>query len=355
MRFVETKNLKEGMILGKCLLGKNGELLLGAGIKITERGITKIKEIGYNGVYIHDNFTKEVDIVEIISNELKTKTVKSIKNMYLDIERSGDTNKKNYDYIRKLIDDILDDILNNRNLMVNMVDLRLFDDYTFYHSLNVAVLSIIIGIECGLNKIELYELGLGALLHDVGKVFVDKDILNKNNKLTDVEMEKMKRHSEFGYEYLKDKFQLPPKSYVGVLQHHERWDGLGYPSGKKGDKISLFGRIISIADVYDALTSDRPYRKAMPTHEAMEYLMGGGGTLFDPELVSIFTKKVAPYPMGTLVKLSDGRLGAVVKNYEDCCVRPVIKIINPDRTCVYVDLKNDKDAMGITITDTIRI
>ncbi len=206
-------------------------------------------------------------------------------------------------------------------MLVNMIDLKVFDDYTYSHSVNVAVLSIIIGVTMGLGRKELTKLGLGALLHDIGKVFIDKDIVNKPGKLTDEEFSSMKMHSKLGYDYVRDRFQLPVKSYVAVLDHHERYDGSGYPNSKKGDEISDFGKMIALADVYDALTSERPYRKALPPSEAMEYIMGNSQVHFDPELVKVFSRKVAPYPVGTLVKLSNGMTGLVVENYEAFCLR----------------------------------
>jgi HD-GYP domain-containing protein (c-di-GMP phosphodiesterase class II) len=111
------------------------------------------------------------------------------------------------------------------------------------------------------------------------------------------------------------------------LDHHERYDGAGYPNGKTGNHISVFGRIISIADVYDALISNRPYRKGLLPSEAMEYIMGGSGTLFDPVFVTVFSRKVAAYPTGMCVKLSDGRKALVLKNFENYSMRPNLKII----------------------------
>jgi HD-GYP domain-containing protein (c-di-GMP phosphodiesterase class II) len=160
-----------------------------------------------------------------------------------------------------------------------------------------------------------------------------------------------------GYEYLIKHFDIPPKAHFGALQHHERYDGTGYPFALKGNEISEIGRIIAIADVYDALISDRPYRRALLPSDAMEYIMGGSSTMFDPLYVSKFTRKVAAFPLGTIVVLSDGTRGIVVKNYEDCCTRPCIRVISGNNTpedTQYIDLRDDYATTNLTIVEIER-
>ncbi|WP_350342899.1 HD-GYP domain-containing protein [Proteinivorax tanatarense] len=346
MRFVPTNCLREGMVLGKTLLGENGQVLLSRGVEIKELYIDKIRDIGYNGVYIKDEFTEEIYVSGIISDNLRVKTVQKLK------EFSGTVGDENYLEIgglQQCVEMIVDEILNNSNLMVNMIDLKVFDNYTFYHSVNVAVLSIVIGVGMGLSKQKLYELGLAALLHDIGKVFVPKEVLNKKGDLNDSEINIIRQHTKIGYKYLKEKHDVPVQAYLGALQHHERYDGTGYPNQLYQNKISLFGRIISVSDVYDALTSDRPYRTALSPSEGMEYIWGGGGTMFDPEIVEVFSKKVAPYPVGTKVRLSNGLFGVVLKNFEDSCIRPLLKVHDNGKTWK-VNLR-DRQWYDVTIED----
>lgn len=355
MRFVPAYCIRDGMVLGQTLYGPSGEVLLRNGTIIKDSYIEKIQSLGYNGAYVEDDLSKDIEVHEIISAELKNKTVNILKNTFIQIEKKDSASKnKNIKKMKALVDSIFNEISSHDNFMVNMIDIKIFDDYTFFHSTNVTILSVVIGIAFGLEKKELLELGMSALLHDIGKVFIAKDILNKNGPLTDVEFNSMKDHPIKGYEHLKDVLSISTKAYVGVLQHHEKYDGQGYPHGKSGKDISLFGRIIAIADVYDALTSDRPYRKAMLPSEAMEYIMGSGGGQFDHELVKLFAKKVAPYPVGSYVYLSDKKECLVVENYEECCMRPKVKVIR-DSTGIldeayYLNLKNDPSTFSITIT-----
>jgi HD-GYP domain-containing protein (c-di-GMP phosphodiesterase class II) len=356
MRFVPINCLQEGMINGKQLFGKNAEVLVNSGAVIHSSYIKKLKELGYSGIYIDDDLSRDIEIQDIINDSLRGKTLRAIKGAFLTLENGKPLSENTLNEISSIMDSILDEILGNKDLMVNMVDMKVFDDYTFYHSINVTVLSLVIGVAMDFNRDQLYKLGLTALLHDIGKVFVPKEILNKPGSLDMGEMEIIKSHSYKGYEYLKQKSQVPATTYVGILHHHEKYDGTGYPLKFKAEQISIIARIITIADVYDALTSDRPYRKAMLPSEAIEYIMGGGGTLFDPKIVTSFIHKIAPYPTGTCVVLSNDCVALVVQNYSDCCIRPRVKVIKNGSKEVepyFIDLRNDKDARGITITGIV--
>ncbi|MCT4543585.1 MAG: HD-GYP domain-containing protein [Vallitalea sp.] len=353
MRFVPVNILREGMCVGKSVYDRNNQLLLGKGSLIRESYINKLLEMGYQGIYIEDTISSDIEVKDIIHDELRRKTVNIIKDVFVE------TNHNNNDFSNYLIEtkllmtQIVEELLENRDTIVNLIDLKIFDDYTFYHSVNVAVLSILLGTTLELNKEQLYNLGLGAILHDIGKMFIDNSILNKKGKLTDEEFFEIQKHPQYGYKYLKETFQIPLSSYVAVLQHHEKYNGTGYPNRISKDKISLFAQIISIADVYDALTSNRPYRKALLPSEAIEYIMGNGGVMFDIKLVKRFISKIAPYPVGTGVELSNKYKGFVVENYEDAILRPRIKVVlddnNKEINGVYFNLRNEKSLRNVTI------
>lgn len=355
MRYVPINCLRDGMVVGKNLIGNNNQILLKTGTQVTDKYIAKLEELGFNGIYVIDNLSKDIYIQSIIDDNLRQKTTNDLKKLFI-IEDTKKNREFKFNQIQLQVENIVDEIINNKNLMINMIDLKTFDEYTFAHSVNVAVLSIVIGLGLNMKRESLYRLGLGALLHDMGKVFVGTDIVNKPSKLTEEEFEKMKEHSKLGYDYLKKEFDLFPSSYRGVIDHHEKFDGTGYPSNLKGDKISLNGRIIAIADVYDALTSNRPYRKGMLPSEAIEYIMSTTGQHFDPEITKVFLKKIAPYPLGTCVKLSSGLEGIVIKNYNDTSLRPKLRIykkngveIEPFEIC----LKTDKSYLSSIISEIV--
>lgn len=361
MRYIPVDGLTEGMVVGKDLYDQNHQPLLRRGTTVQRSYAERIKKLGYQGVYIDDDMSKDIIIKDVINDEIRMKMVQTVKDVCI---YSNENNIKKPGIIaalhskltmtKELIANIIEDLISSKDTMVNLIDLKFYDDYTFFHSVNVAVLSIVIGVGMNLSKDELYNLGIGAILHDIGKTFVPKEILNKKAKLTNEEFDIMKKHSEYGYRYLKETFSIPVNAYVAVLQHHEKFNGTGYPSAIAKDDISILGRIIGIADVYDALISNRPYRKALLPSEGMEFIMANGGIMFDIELTKVFAKKVAPFPVGTYVGLSNGYIGIVAQNFEEACMRPCVKVIlDPDKnniTPFYYDLMNDKQLRNITVT-----
>jgi len=353
MRFVPTFCLREGMLLGDNLFGKNGELVLVQNTVLTQDYIRGIQKQNFNGIYVDDDISKDLVIANIIDERVRAQTVKSIKDVFICSESKNPLAKQKFISMQKQIEQIVDEILGNQHMMINMVDLKVFDDYTYFHSVNVAVLSIVLGTSLGFSKEDLCSLGLGAILHDIGKIFIKKEILNKNGMLSDHEFEELKNHSAKGYDYIKKGFGISMSSKMGIRDHHEKYGGGGYPNDITGGDISLFGRIISIADVYDAMTSDRPYRKAVKPSEVIEYIMGSSYTLFDPDLVNIFIRKIAPYPIGTCVKLSNGLTGIVTENYESYCMRPKIRIFKDGDEMItpYEINLADNTTLNITVTD----
>lgn len=357
MRYVSIDGLSEEMILARNLYGRDQSLLLGNGQKLKASYIEKIRKLGYSGVFIRDSLSDDIVIESMISDQMKNTAVSAVKDIFIASGTEGGGIVA-LEKTKEIVDGLIDEILNNQNLMVNMVDLKVFDDYTFYHCVNVAVLSILMGVSFFFPRPMLYSLGLGALLHDIGKIFISKDILSKEGTLDPEETEIIRQHPTLGYEYLVNHYDIPARAYLGALHHHERYDGSGYPLALEGEHISQIGRIIAICDVYDALTSDRPYRhQAMLPSVAMEYILSGSGTMFDPRYVIEFSRKVAAYPLGTIVMLSDGSRGIVVKNYEDCSTRPCVRIISKGELVAesaYIDLRDEYTTTHLTITNVER-
>lgn len=356
MRYIPTSCLQEDMVLAKSLYGNDGILLLQEGQSLTQVFINCIAGHGFQGVYIADKLSEEIEIQSVINDELRNSAVKAVRDIYVQSQTVALSRNMSAS-AKAIVRNIVEEIINNRNIMINMIDLKSYDNYTYHHSVNVCVLSIVLGVALGMNRAKLYKLGLGALLHDLGKVFVDKTIIEKPGPLTPEEFQEVKKHPGLGYQYLaKAQFNLPMSALIGVLQHHERMDGSGYPEGLSGKEIDKLSRVISIADVFDAMTSDRPYRSAMMPSEVMEYLMGGSGTLFDSDLVYLFTRKVATFPLGTCVLLSNGLTGIVVENYEDCCLRPKVKLVGGEAASpICLDLKNDRSLSNLTITGIVKM
>lgn len=357
MRFVPANCLRTGQVLASDLVLNKNRILIGKNVRLSAALIESINAYGFQGVYIDDEISEDLRIANVISDELKTKAKREVRTMFASIEApTGKRGVRNIETLKDVVTNIVEEVIYNRQAIVNVVDIRSYDDYTYSHSLNVAVIASVLGGVLNLGRKELNELVTGALVHDVGKVFIDKHIINKVSRLTNDELDEVRRHSRLGYDYILTNNNIAEASKIAVLTHHERFDGYGYPAGLKGTDIPLFGRIICVADVYDALVSDRPYRRAMLPSDAMEYIMSGYGTMFDPDIVDAFTKRIAPYPVGTCVRLSSGVVGIVVGNYEHSRLRPIIRVIKCGAlTSTYIDLAEDHSTLNTTIVEIVNL
>ncbi|QNO13753.1 HD-GYP domain-containing protein [Alkalicella caledoniensis] len=325
MRLVPIVSVKEGYILGKSLYNENGQLLIAKNTGLTQSMISKIVSLGYNSVYIASQYT-ENEIDDIIKPKFVQKTMllsKRISGMI--VSKKGNIHSS-LGELSDIVDEIIDEILNSREIFLNLLNVSSYDDYTYKHCLNVMFLSISIGRTLGYTKGQLHDLAIGALFHDIGKLFVPKDILLKPSALSNQEFELMKSHSRKGFDFLKEYTDLSAIIRIVSLDHHEKWDGTGYPQGKKGDEIHPFGRIVAACDVFEALTANRPYRKEISLWEAREYILGGGGSFFDFQIVQAFAQTVNPFPVGSYVRLSDGREGMVKSSNKNFYTRPVVEI-----------------------------
>jgi HD-GYP domain-containing protein (c-di-GMP phosphodiesterase class II) len=340
------------MILAKPFLGKSGEILLRAGIALTASFVRRVQELQHAGLYIQDAFSEGIEIKDVITDELRLNVTKEVGRLMVEVGtgQSADFNSR-LKMLSALLEQIISEIMSADDPIINLIDLKDFDQYTYQHSVNICVLSCVVGTAMGLTRNQLYDLALAGILHDIGKMFIDKDILNKPGSLTPAEYEHIKSHAKLGYECVRRNDHLPHTVTVAIHQHHEKHNGEGYPNGTAGDEIILNSQIISVIDVYDALTSKRPYRDPILPSEAYEYISGNSGQSFNPAVVDVFLRKVAPFPLGVHVQLSNGQSGIVFKNYGDMLTRPLIKLDPmPGQTQdVFLDLRSDLRLLNVTI------
>ena len=331
--------------------------MLCADAVLTESLVQRIRHLNYSGLYIKDEFSEGIVPVDVISEELRTNTVRAIHRFMLDMESPGGgvRGQDNMGDILALIERIIDEISDSDGTLINLIDLKSFDLYTYQHSVNVCVLSCVMAAAHGFKREQLYDLAIAAILHDIGKVFIPKDILNKPAKLTPDEYKTVKKHPADGCDHIRKKFHFNNTVCMPVRQHHERYDGNGYPQSLSEAEIFTASCIISIADVYDAITSKRPYHEAIMPSEAYEYIMGNTGSHFNPDAVGVFVRTVAPFPVGVSVRLSNGLEGLVFENDTNFPMRPLIKIkTEPGEPEHFIDLCNDKDALDITIQQILQ-
>jgi len=292
--------------------------------------------------------------VPIISEAKKDEAIEGIRQLFAladDQHQPQGGNMTTAFYKLKELDMLLDELISivtsEPKGLVHITGLRSFDEYTYHHSLSVSVLSMAIGHAIKLSMGEIKRLSRAAMLHDIGKMRVPLSIITKPAALTKTEFAIMKAHPEMGVKYLKSEFIGNQEMWEGILHHHERYNGTGYPKSLSGKDIPLFARIISVADVYDALTSYRPYREPMnPPSGAIEKIMSETGVSFDFEIVQAFVRKIEIYPLNSVVMLSDGRKGIVtgIKNP----MRPTLKMFG---TGEVVDLTSF-DSLNLVIVES---
>lgn len=331
MRYIRMKDAKPGMNLAYNMYDANGHTLICSGSVLSEFYIEKLIAHGFDGIYITDELSKDIKIESVITPELRAEGIACV--------REGDV-----DQCKGTASKIVDQILSNGVWSLDLTDLRCFDGYTYAHSVNVAVLCCIIGFGLKMKEAELEQLVMSGLLHDLGKLQIPPSILNKPGRLTPEEFEIMKMHPMRSYELIKDRWDISANVKAAVRYHHENVDGSGYPEGLDGDELTIYTKILHVADVYDALVSRRPYKNPYLPYEAGEYLMGGGGILFDPKVVEAFLLHVPFYPKGTQVKLSNGREAIIVENAGTRNLRPLLRMMDGSM----VDLE-DPEHFNLTI------
>jgi len=355
MRLVPIECVKPNTIISKTLYDIDGRILVRSGVILSEGIISKIKDINILSIYIIDEYSSE-EIEDVIKPELRQKAIFTIKEAFSNINRltvADKFSKKESVYfnnIENMAEDLIENVLDNKSVLLSLVDIRSMDNYVYSHSVNVAVISLVLGTALKLPKRQLQYLCIGALLHDVGKSFISKEILMKETELTLEETSILQQHSSLGYKYLSDSYNLSANSKIIALQHHERPDGLGCPNKLINDEINTLSKIVSIANAYDALSTGRPNKKAMFPSDVLEYLMSNAGTMFDYDLVNTFCKIVIPFSKGTLVDLSNGDVAIVQETIPNFPLRPIVKILNSSKIDTINKEINLIDEISIVIT-----
>lgn len=328
MIYIPLSSARPGMVLAEGISAPNGMFaLLQRGEPLTDSYIDRLASNGIDGIYIEMEGTEDIEPKSIVSMKDKLKMANEFRSLY--------NNYFNHPYIstpavsatKKIAGKIVDHILNCEEHLMDMMEIKSYDNYTYSHCLNVGILSAMLASEIGIARGRLENLTLCALLHDIGKLDIPIEIINKKGAVTSEEYDIIKTHPAKGVDRVRKCRNFSNEVLPGIQSHHEKIDGTGYPNGYAGNNIPLFGRILAVADVYDALTSQRSYRKAWHPKEALEYIIAGSDTQFDRELVEPFSHLISVYPAGSLVRLSDGTAAVVVRNDTRDVFRPCVRLL----------------------------
>jgi HD-GYP domain-containing protein (c-di-GMP phosphodiesterase class II) len=259
-----------------------------------------------------------------IANNLRERTHEYIQQTFKQICEKGnvDVNKA-----KEVVSELVSNVLEGNDAMMWLTYLKDRDEFTAVHSINVCIYSISFGRFLGLSEQEINTLGLGALLHDVGNIKIPEKLLKKPGKLTKDEFTLMKAHAFLGYELLKQDSGMPPEALDIILNHHERIGGHGYPNAKRNEEISHFSRIVAIIDVYDALTTDRPYKDGLNSRTAIDKLYNLAPDNYAQDLIESFIKFMGIYPIGSIVELSTGHTAVVIANNDKNHLKPIVGLV----------------------------
>jgi HD-GYP domain-containing protein (c-di-GMP phosphodiesterase class II) len=362
MRLVSLSNLQEDARLARDIVsGRDGGPLLRAGVSLSARFIEHLHKAGIQAVWIDDELGRGIDPVPVISPQTRGLATRALAAVHDEAKRAVAAGRgldpEATDDLSDVVDAILQEIEEHDGKPVVLADLCGASAYTVQHSIDMSALGLLVGrrliTEHGWldykgerqdDRIEerLFRLGMGLLLADIGKLAIPESILNKPGKLTEEEWEIVKAHPKAGVKLIRDAGAWCPLVQGCVLRHHERWNGTGYPEGKAGTEVHEMARIAAVADVFDAITSERPFAAAKPAHVGVQTILAGAGTQFDPVICEVFSRRVAPFPAGVEVELSDGRRAIVVSVPELELDRPVLRVISGPGAPFDVSLQSDQ-------------
>jgi HD-GYP domain-containing protein (c-di-GMP phosphodiesterase class II) len=347
MRLIPTSRVGAGSLLGADIHVGNpsGTPLLRRGVTLTPRLRDLLLASGVNAVYVEDDLSAGIDIEPLVDDDTRMFATRAVAGAFSAGGRGGSRRGESLgpearaalaDVVNRILDRLADA---GPATSLALADMASADAYTFQHSIDVAALGLLIARRywnqhgwcdyTGQRRHDdidsrLFELGIGLLLHDVGKLAIPVAILHKPAKLDPAEWELMQRHPRMGVDLLESDHWSPLVKGV-VLRHHERWNGSGYPDGRVGGEIHEMARIAAVADTFDAIISERPYAAARPTVTGVAVIREGSGTLFDPEVADAFCEIVPPYPAGTEITLPDGQPAIVVSVQEGHFDTPLVR------------------------------
>ena len=356
---VKLNELNNNFIMGESVLDNEGHIMIQKGTSFEDVYIEYLQANHIDSIFVYDSLDdlrafEESDKSKRIAEKIRVDDPETVKLSQAVKERIGTgvqylfDNTESDSFINatnSISDELTKAITEHNAIAIDIAQLKVSDEYTFKHSVDVASLSMIIGKRYGLTDEEIREIGVAGLLHDIGKSKIPDAILNKPGKLDDDEFEQMKSHTVLGFRILEKSKHFSNAIRQGVLEHHEKMNGKGYPLGIENEKIHKYARIMSVADVYDALVTERSYKKGFPKKDAIEIIMTMTGDL-EMKSMQSFLKSVILYPVDSVVQLSNGKVARVVQNNPDYPLRP--KVIDIKDGTVY-DLGNDKNCFNILI------
>lgn len=319
MRLIHVNKIKEGEIIARDIISYEGGILLKRSSKFKEAFRQRLVERNIHEVYIEDELSKDIVPEEILSPKIKQQLNRDIR---VEFDSLKNNLQLNVESVAKITTVLMEELA-SKNMVCDIIDLKMNDDYTYQHCIGVAILAAIVCRKMKIRQDHTHKIVMGALLHDIGKIIIPKDILNKPGKLTEDEYEMLKSHVEIGYKMLEGNNHLSPITKLAVLCHHEREDGSGYPLGK-GEELHIGVKIVGACDVFHALISNRPYRQGLSIKDVIFLAQM---EKINPEVRETIESILAFYPVGSVVLLNNGEVGIVEKNFAQDVRKPLVKVV----------------------------
>lgn len=334
--FVSVSDCTPGMKLAEDIFNEYGAVIITENTTLDSYIISKIISLGLKKIKVYD---QTGDMIVVSGTELfraqYNENLKTVKSILHDISTGKEIDSGR---VNEATDSIITRINENRDIVNCINEMRETDEYLYTHSINVSLLAMLIGKWLKYDYTSIRSLVSAGILHDIGKSKVSQDILSKPGSLTTEEFLEIKKHPVYGYKIAETMPGLNDDILKGILMHHEREDGTGYPFGLKSEQIHYFAKIIAVADIYDAMTSNRAYRSMVCPFEVIEHMEKENFETLDHRVVSVFLKNIAAYYIGDFVKLSTGDVGEVVYINPNNVSKPIIRIED-----VFIDLANEKN------------
>ena len=340
MKTIKVVTLRAGMKFDQPVFIEGNNILVPAGVAIKDKDIERlnrwdIEEVFTDGKEIGEASTEAASTLKEAPTWLPKKEEKfrriyrsaadKVDAIFQDI---ADGTYLNHEPIDTLVKELLDVLRQNKNEMIQLILLGEWVERRLSVSaINCMIISAVIGASMRLASHRLLQLATGALLHDVGMLKVEKDILEKQGRLSGEELNRIRTHPVMSYQIISKDMKYPEEIGLIALQHHEHWDGRGYPRGLKGDDITLFARIVTVADAYEAMVGERPYRNSMIGYSAMKNVLSDNGRHFDPQVLKAFLESMGIFPIGSIVQLNNSSIGRVSENHADAPLRPKIELV----------------------------
>ncbi|BBB91332.1 MAG TPA: HD domain-containing phosphohydrolase [Methylomusa anaerophila] len=328
MRRILKENVAAGMKLAQAIYGLNGQVVLGSGVELTDSHIARLIDMDITYIYIEPDEQQLIDPNDKEAQAAKAEIINAAYQALDEVEVGKYVDTK---ATKEKVIELLTECCMHKQIQPLFVEMRKCNDYLFKHAVSGYFFAMMMGMSGELTGTRLKELGLGALLRDVGMVSIPREIINKPGNLTPAEMSEVKRHAEAGFEILRQNPDISLVSANCALQHHERYDSSGYPRGIGQDQIHEFAQITAITDVYSSMTANTPYRKALSVYNTLAIIQKTGSTYFHPDMVNSLVANVAVFPVGATVRLNN-RYTGMIKGYADeTKTKPIVTVVADDQ------------------------